>query len=479
MIDRQLTLPLVNALVNHISKKPISFHVPGHKYGLVFPDSYDTFKALLQMDATELSGLDDLHAPEGAILQAEELLAELFQVKRSYFLVNGSTGGNLAMIMTACSEDDIVLVQRNCHKSVLNALQLAKAKPVFIEPEYSIDWKIAAGVSVNMIKEAICLYPEARAIILTYPNYYGLVYNLKEIIDIAHQKQIPVLVDEAHGAHLIVGHPFPASAVSIGADMVVQSAHKTLPAMTMGSFLHFNSQLLSSDKLEHYLQIFQSSSPSYPIMASLDIARQYLAAYNQQDLSDLYVKIDHFKAQLADISAIKVLDYPTTSKGDLLKVTIQSRCELNGYELQQRLEGRSLYPELADPNNVLLILPLLKAGQEFPLEEAAAKVADSLADCRVQERAWDYTLNGANISRLAVDYKEMAGLTVRAERLAKSVGQICAEQIIPYPPGIPLLFQGELITAEKLTQLFHLLEAGARVQGGALLHEGQIKVFTA
>ncbi|GHI00899.1 aminotransferase class I/II-fold pyridoxal phosphate-dependent enzyme [Neobacillus kokaensis] len=478
-MNEQFKLPLVTALTEHVNRKPISFHVPGHKYGRIFSESRSFFQSILQLDATELSGLDDLHAPEGAILEAENLLAELFQVKKSYFLVNGSTVGNLAMIMAACSEEDFVLVQRNCHKSILNALQLAKAQPIFLEPEFDLERKVAAGVSLDTVKKAIDLYPQAKAVILTYPNYYGMVYDLRGIIKEAHFHKIPVLVDEAHGAHLIIGGPFPDSAVSLGADIVVQSAHKTLPAMTMGSFLHYNSQLVSNDRLKKYLGIFQSSSPSYPIMASLDIARHYIASYGQQDIDYLLRRIEAFKGVLGDNPAIKVLDFPDGQEGDPLKIIIQSTCELNGFELQREFESHSIFTELADPNNVLLIFPLLKDGQEYPLEKAAKMMKDITAGLPLMDSKEEYENKGEKITQLAVDYKKLSKLDMEEVCLEQSIGRICAEQIIPYPPGVPLLLQGEEITKIKFSELQRLLETGARFQGGALLKEGRIKVFTA
>ncbi len=278
-MNKQNRTPLFDALCKHSNPNPISFHVPGHKSGTIFNQQQNNYyQEILRIDATELSGLDDLHSPEGVIKEAEELLADLYQVKKSFFLVNGSTVGNLAMILSVCEKDDVILVQRNCHKSVLNALKLAKAHPVFIDPDYNQDWKTATGVSKEIVERAISLYPQAKALCLTYPNYYGMVYDLKSIIELAHVHHIPVLVDEAHGPHFILGDPFPETAIQLGADMVVHSAHKTLPAMTMGSYLHINSNRINSDKVRDYLQMLQSSSPSYVIMASLDLARNYLAS---------------------------------------------------------------------------------------------------------------------------------------------------------------------------------------------------------
>lgn len=475
-MNNQLTTPLYDVLTEHVKKKPVSFHVPGHKNGVIYqPEANPYFKQVMQIDATELSGLDDLHSPEGAILEAEALLADLYQTKKSYFLVNGSTAGNLAMIMAACEEGKKVLVQRNCHKSILNGLSLAKADPVFLEPEFNQEWKVPSGISIETIKESIKLYPEAAALILTYPNYYGMGYELQEIIKEAHLHQIPVLVDEAHGPHFIIGDPFPPSALQLGADLIVQSAHKTLPAMTMGSYLHVNSCLINGSRVKEYLAMFQSSSPSYPIMASLDLARKYLASYKQQDLTFLLSKIEHFKEELAKIPAIKVLDY--NGHGDPLKITIQSRCGLSGFELQSRMEQVSIFTELADPQNVLFIFPLLKEGQSFLVEETVLKIKEALAGLSVHDIQEEIELDSQKISTLAIPFKEMGNLEVKEVHISGAEGEVAGETIIPYPPGIPLLMMGERITIEKLDQLNRLLKSGARFQGGSLLKNGRIKTF--
>jgi arginine/lysine/ornithine decarboxylase len=472
-MNSQLNTPLFQTLIEHVNKKPISFHVPGHKYGHI---SHEYFQPLLQLDATELTGLDDLHAPEGAILEAEALLAKLYQVKKSFFLVNGSTVGNLAMIMAACAEDDIVLVQRNCHKSVLNALKLAKAQPIFLEPEFNIKWKVASGVSSETVARAINLYPSAKAIILTYPNYYGMVYDIKSIINHAHLHNIPVLVDEAHGPHFILGEPLPPSAVQLGADVVVQSAHKTLPAMTMGSYLHVNSDRIAVKSVQEYLSIFQSSSPSYPIMASLDLARNYLATYNHKDLKYALKEISQFKRLLAEIPVIKVLAYPD-QQGDSLKITIQSASHLSGFDLQGKLEQAGIYTELADPYNVLFILPLLKENQHYPLEKVAMEMTNILEGINFDERKVEVLIAEQKISQLSIPYKEMEKFKVQTIPFLEAIGQVSAETVIPYPPGIPLLLKGERITTEKIEHLIRLIEAGARFQGGESLEDCLIKVF--
>jgi arginine/lysine/ornithine decarboxylase len=466
--------PLYEALCAHVNNNPISFHVPGHKYGKIFSEKY--FQQIFKIDATELSGLDDLHSPEGPILEAETLLADLYRVKNSFFLINGSTAGNLAMVLSACEEDDIVLVQRNCHKSILNALKLGKVMPIFLEPEFDQDWKIAAGVSIQTVKEAVKAYPEAKALILTYPNYYGLTYELKEMIEFSHHFHIPVLVDEAHGAHFILGEPFPPSAVQLGADLVVQSAHKTLPAMTMGSFLHYNSSLIDLQRVMEYLHIFQSSSPSYPIMASLDLARSYLAAYSSSDVQFLLNEIRMFRDGLNQIPGIRVLPY--SGEGDPLKVSIQSTCGQGGFALQKKLEAYGIFTELADPYNVLFVLPLQKEGQTYFYQESLAKIKMAFKDISPIPIKEIVSYPNKRISTLTVGYKKMKSLKIMDIPISDAAEKIAAETVIPYPPGIPLLLQGEIITQDKLESLKKLIQDQAKIQGGSMLKQNKLKVFS-
>lgn len=471
---KQSRTPLFDQLIKHNQGRPISFHVPGHKFGEVFLEKGKSFfNDILKLDATEITGLDDLHSPEGVILEAEELLTDLYRTKKSFFLINGSTVGNLSMILSAINENDLVLVQRNSHKSIMNGIILAKANPVFISPDFNLEYKVAGGLNIDDIKSAIKQYPDAKALILTYPNYYGLTYDLKSIIDLAHTYGIPVLVDEAHGVHFIAGDSFPPSAVELGADIVVQSAHKTLPAMTMGAFLHFQSSLVSRDKLQFYLQALQSSSPSYPLMASLDLARSYLGTYNQEDHTYLSGEIESFRSTLNNIETIRLLN-----QGDPLKMTIQAAGTLSGFELQRILESQGIYTELADPYNVLCVLPLLKKGMEHRwLEAAKSLAAATLSIPKGESISENHYLKNNAISTLAVGYKEMELQETEVIPLDTSAGRICAESIIPYPPGIPLCLPGEVVREEELQTISYLRNIGAKIQGGEFLSADKIKVF--
>lgn len=472
--------PLLDVLKKHSQQHSISFHVPGHKNGQIKSDkkAESFFRNVLQIDATELTGLDDLHSPEGAILEAEHLLSAAYGVQKSFFLVNGSTVGNLAMMLGVIYEGDTVFIQRNCHKSILNGIELTKAKPVLLEPEYHQQWGVAGGVTVNTVKEAYEAYPDCKAILLTYPTYYGMVYELAPIIKFAHERDIPVLIDEAHGAHFSRGDYFPDSAIKAGADVVVQSAHKTLPAMTMGSFLHINSSLVSTERINHYLRILQSSSPSYPIMASLDLARKYVATYTIEDQRYAEGLINSFKRELRRLNGITILKYPD-NLGDPLKLTIQSTSGLSGFDLQALFENAGVYTELADPYNILLILPLLKKDAPYPFDEAVQRIRKVLAhkdsSVTVKRPSIPNYFKKNKVSTLHLE--QVHGKFVDMISIQQSEGYICAESIVPYPPGVPLLIPGEVITKEVIESLLLLLETGGRFQGGTNLINRKINVF--
>ncbi|MCR2823352.1 aminotransferase class I/II-fold pyridoxal phosphate-dependent enzyme [Lederbergia panacisoli] len=457
----QRNMPLYNRLITHISNKPISFHVPGHKNGELLEEE-NPFKEFAQFDVTELTGLDDLHDSQGAIKDAQHLLTELYNSRKSYFLVNGSTVGNLAMILATCHEDDTVLVQRNCHKSILNGLMLAKVNPIFFSPEMNKSLSIPAGPNPELIRHAIGEYPHAKVLILTYPDYYGQAYHIKEIIDIAHEHNMIVLVDEAHGAHFQLGDPFPASSLELGADIVVHSAHKTLPAMTMGSFLHINSEKISEQKVEFYLNVLQSSSPSYPIMASLDYARYYLSNFTKEDIAFFIQERHLFIKQLQEGSGLAVI---TTD--DPLKLIVRHE-SLTGFELQSQFEKAGIFSELADLYQVLLILPLVKQDTRFPFSEAIERIRLlSLESRKTSDEINIFTeiKNPVDLMELSYTYKEMLNMPYEWVYINHSVGRIAAKMIIPYPPGIPLLLPGEKVTEEHLQHLQALIQGGARFQG--------------
>ncbi len=461
----QTKMPLVEALKQHKKQNPVSFHVPGHKNGQL-----SSFGGL-SYDVTELSGLDDLHAPEGCIQDAEKLLSDLYQTNESKFLINGSTVGNLAMILGTLSEGDRVFVQRNCHKSVLNALKIAKAVPVFLAPEYDENSKTVVLFSAEALKKAYRQYRNVKAVIFTYPSYYGMADTFETLAMIAKENGSIILVDEAHGAHFVLPYEgIPESALYLGADIVVQSAHKMLPAMTMGSYFHIQSSHIDRDKVMFYLHAFQSSSPSYLIMASLDAARAYTATYEECDSHYSMQVVERVKTVLESRGCLCV------KPDDPYKLLVRAD-GLSGYELQILFEQAGLYPEMADPFQVLLVFPLLKEGQITFEEGALQKLHSFHLKKGIARERFPEVKKTKGVSTLALPYNEHNKYKKEFVPFNEASGQIAGEMIIPYPPGIPLIMEGERILNEHIESLEWMLTHGSRFHGGSGLKERQVAVF--
>ena len=467
--------PLVHRLMKFKEADPISFHVPGHKNGSLSGLPAE-LRTALTYDLTELDGLDDLYQPEGVIKEAEQKLTDFYRSDKSFFLINGSTVGNLAMVYATCTVGETVIVQRNAHKSIFNAIELTGARPVFISPEWDSVTKTAGTVTAKQVEKALTSFPEAKAVILTYPTYYGTTgEELEEVVRLCHERKIPVLVDEAHGAHFVVGEPFPVSALELGADVVVHSAHKTLPAMTMASFLHVRSNLIVPEKVAHYLQMLQSSSPSYLLMASLDDARAYAESYSEEDRIDFMGKRDDFLKLLNQVAHLEAIE-----TDDPLKLILRvDGC--SGYDVQRAMNQVGVYAELADLYQVLLVLPLLKKEQEYPFEETVKKIeiaVEYTAKSKLKKQLLDLPVFDKVISMPSYIMKELEQLHAEWIPYGDAVGKIAAASLIPYPPGIPLLLAGERVTEYHIQSLTLLLATGARFQGAIRLHEKQIFVVT-
>ncbi|WP_445626159.1 aminotransferase class I/II-fold pyridoxal phosphate-dependent enzyme [Lysinibacillus fusiformis] len=468
--------PIIEGLERFRQQQNISFHVPGHKHGELshLPQA---FKDVMRYDVTELSGLDDLHYPEEMILEAEHLLADTYGAMKSFFLVGGSTVGNLAMIYATCQKGDTIIVQRNAHKSIFHAIELVGAKPIFVSPIWDERTLTATHVTFQDLKEAVENYSEAKAVVLTYPTYYGVTSNeIQQQIAYCHEKGIPVLVDEAHGAHFDACSLFQPSALSLGADVVVQSAHKTLPAMTMASFMHVRSELIEAEKIHHYLRMLQSSSPSYVLLASLDDARYYVQTYMESDGAYIIEKRNQWVEALRSVGSLEVIEVD-----DPLKLLLRVK-GYSGFQLQKALEAEHVYGELADRNQVLFILPLLKQGHTYPFAEIRVRIKEAvtllLETAKTDSRqASQAAYNFIQITEPIYTFNEIASLNKEWLPYMRTMGRISASMIIPYPPGIPLLVPGERITVAKLSQLEELLAAGATFQGNHCLTEKMIQVI--
>jgi len=461
--DHQVT-PLYTKLKQYAAAAPISFHVPGHKNGLIFPKRADRFfGSILPIDVTEITGMDDLHAPKEVIAEAESLAADYFGSMRSFFLIGGSTVGNLAMILAVCVTGDKIIVQRNCHKSIMNGLELANADPIFITPDYDEAVNRYTSPSPATLKQALEEHKDAKAVVLTYPDYFGRTYAIKEMIELAHTYQIPVLVDEAHGVHFSLGiHPFPHSALKFGADAVVHSAHKTLPAMTMTSYLHINSSFVAEEKVAHFLQILQSSSPSYPLMASLDIARSFLATLTSKSVSDVLTSVKQVRQVMASLNACVVL--PISEKDDPLKITLSMKKGISSALVASLFEKNGVFPELVTHNQLLFIHGLAPFHRLSELKKAVTSINDELK-IKTNHATIDMKeLFSNKVHKLALTYPKMSQQTSVLTLLDNAKGKIAAEAVIPYPPGIPFILKGEEITETHIQMIKQLIKQGVTFQ---------------
>lgn len=469
---KKYDLPLFSQLNIQSEKERFSFHVPGHKNGEVFLSAgRKFFSPILAIDSTELTDLDDLHDPHGVIQEAERLTAQLYRSKRTFFLVGGTTVGNLAMVLAACDEGDTIFVQRNCHKSVINACRLSGVNPVFLTTETDPTTGFSTGISEKTLQIVLEKFPHAKALVLTYPNYYGMTYDIERLIQLAHQHDVAVLVDEAHGAHFTLGEPFPPSALDLGADVVVHSAHKTLPAMTMASFLHIHhDSLVSEETVATYLQMLQSSSPSYPLMASLDLARAYVAELNATKIAEITTSVTTFRKELANIPQWRIVH-----SEDPLKITLQTQCMASGIKIQKRLEDRGIYVELADEMHVLLVLPLAPIKEQ---RKIIALMKDAVIDLPLNhEQKLFEKLELAPYTKLELTYQQMKAAKKKRIPLNEAPGCIAAEAIIPYPPGIPFIMEGERMSEEKVEKIYAMQQSGVRFQGNEDVVVNGIKIF--
>ncbi|WP_027964427.1 aminotransferase class I/II-fold pyridoxal phosphate-dependent enzyme [Halalkalibacillus halophilus] len=472
----QSKTPLYEALYKYQAKNPVSAHVPGHKNGEVFPFGKENpFYSLLKFDLTELPGLDDLHQPESAIKEAEQLTSDLYGANRSFFLVNGTTGGNLAMVLAVCSPGEEVIVQRNSHKSIIHALELAGAKPVFVTPNFDDSLNRYIGVSLEQVTLALKQHPHAKAIILTYPDYFGVTYPLEEIIKSAHSIGIPVLIDEAHGAHFTVGEAFPTSALDLGADVVVHSAHKTLPAMTMGSYLHVNSRLVEVSAIRQKLQMLQSSSPSYPIMASLDLARKYVANVSQEQLGAAVTQAEIVREMFRSIPALEV---PPCRVGvdDPLKVTITSN-QLDMNLFYSYLFNQGIACEMVENNQLLMILGLEPSNKVISVIKQAIHSMSGLEKFQKHDRIEYKHWCENNVQQTPYSFSELHKLETEWVKWEQAVNRIAAEAITPYPPGIPILIKGERVSQSALGYIQWLINQDQYMQSSDSRMNSGIEVY--
>jgi arginine/lysine/ornithine decarboxylase len=467
-------LPLVEGVLKYIYENNVSFSMPGHKGGQGFlstPDGERLYKDIIKADLTEFEQLDNLHNPKGIIKEALEKLSEFYKSKKSYFLVNGSTSGNLAMIFSSFNEGDKIIVERNCHRSIFNGIILRKLQPIYISNK--INKKYNAPMSIDM-EHFLCLINEnrdAKGIIITYPNYYGICTDLDIIINEARKYNMKVLIDSAHGAHFGVCEGLPESALTLGADMVVMSAHKTLVSFTQTAYLHVaEGSDVDIDKVDFYVSSFLSTSPSYMLMCSMDYGRYFLEEYGKEAYEDLLERANRYRSLLNKLGWIHILDkndlmikfnneekYP---KIDLSRYVISIDKGLSAHKLFDYLKRNKIQAEMSDGSNIILIL------SPFNYEEDFKRLYEVLKKCKKEKLEEQFiSIKDIYIPKAMLLPWEALERKKGKINLEEAEGKTCGLAIVPYPPGVPILNPGEVIDCTSISMIKYYLENKVTILG--------------
>lgn len=458
---------LYNNLIQYSESDYYPFHMPGHKRNItdgVNPYSYDI---------TEIDGFDNLHEPQGILRIAMEEAAGFYESDKTYFLVNGSTCGILSAICGVTSKGNKILVARNCHKAVYNAVYLNELTPVYLYPEYIREFGINGGISKEKVKAALEEHRDVKAVVITSPTYEGIVSDIEGIAKIVHEKNKILIVDEAHGAHFGMHGNLPKSALALGADIVIQSLHKTLPALTQTALLHIKGSRVNIEEVERYLHIYQTSSPSYVLMSSITECIDKIKTEGMFLLEPYIKRMIVIAAHAREFTHLRLLGREVVGKNavydlDLSKIVISARG--TGYT------GKWIYDEMLNRFHIQLEMAsgdyALAMTSMMDTEEGLLRLFKAMVeldrdirvygDEREKIKAADYNVPEAIVLKSIYD-----AVTAETERLGlrEAQGRISAEFVYLYPPGIPIIAPGEMITNEVLRLIETYKNSGLSIHG--------------
>lgn len=461
---RSWNTPIYSAIKAYTGTKPIPFHMPGHKLGTGIPDVF--LGEIEKLDLTEIPGTDNLHAPTGAIKEAQELAAVAFGAKKSFFLVNGCTVGLHVAIAAMCRPGQRLIVGRDCHKAVINGMLLAGVKPLYALPEYSLEFGINTGITASAVEKALEAYPDAVGVLITRPNYYGVCSDADAIAKIVHMRGKLLAVDEAHGSHLVFNSRLPACALEAGADICIQSAHKTLPAFTQGAYLHIGSDRVDLQRLQYFLNIFQTTSPSYIIMAYLDIAREVMQKCGKRLLDSLLDTIEDCNKDMssAGIKLLDKVDIPGFEQ-DTTRITANmAKLGLTGYSAEILLrEKYNIQVEMSDLSNIVCISTV--ADDSSSMGRLFAGLYDMGRNNRPYNAPTLPVFTGLMLPDQVMDSSEILNASTERIPLMNAPGSISREIISPYPPGMALVCPGEIFTLEIVDYIREIIQYGGIVHG--------------
>jgi arginine decarboxylase len=463
-LSKQAKAPLFEEMLRHKRVARGNFHVPGHKQGRLFDNQAKSyFGAALELDLTEVGELDDLHHPSGVIQQAEELAAELFGADKTFFLVGGTTAGNIATILSLCRPGDQLIIQRTSHQSIFHGCLLADVQPIYLRGEIDPMTGLELPLKPEQLKQVLRAYPNAKGVFLTSPSYFGVVQPLSSIKEICDSFGVPLLVDEAHGAHFTFHSDLPPSALESGADVAVQSTHKMLTSLTMSSMLHLRGKRVDYREIARWLRVIESSSPSYLLMASLDLARRDMALNGKNYIEVTLNMLDQFRRKLASLS--NLTEVRLLGSHDPFKLLLRTKKRtMSGFEIAEWMVGQNIYPELADHEKVLFVFSIGNKEEDSEILFAKLKELDqSIQKLERNQIKWPSVY--PQIPEFQQVQMDLRRRRQKLVPLIQAVGQKAAEMIVPYPPGIPLILPGESFTEEMVDYLLQVNQLGGKIRG--------------
>lgn len=489
---------LLEKLQEYGASDYVPFHMPGHKretsLGITaFPNPFS-------VDITEIEGFDNLHHAEGILKTSMERAAEIYGADASWYLVNGSTSGILTAVCALTTPGGRILMARNCHKSAYHAAMLHQLDPIFVYPEELEDEAclgrgILGGVDPKKIEQILekqtgreCRKKRIQAVFLTSPTYEGIVSDVHAIAEIVHRYKIPLIVDEAHGAHFPFGEEFPSSALECGADVVIQSLHKTLPSLTQTAVLHVKSSLVDSAEIERYLPVFQSSSPSYVFLSAIENCIFYMAEEGRKRMEEYAVRLKQFRKEAKALRRIWLMEDEGRGRNGVFArdssklVLLPPTDVLDGTAFAERLRAYHLEPEMACKGYVILMTSLMDGEQNFSrlfyalkkidcaLEEMEKKT-DRAGGWRKEEKTADCVRTWLENPVCQIPLFQAWNGEQEPVLLAQAAGRAAGSFVTVYPPGVPMLIPGEEITPEAISLIQENQKLGLTVEG---IKNGQI-----
>lgn len=470
MNQRQQQTPVFDAVKKYYQEGTVSFVVPGHKQGRGIAEFREYVgENVLGIDLTCFPDTDNICNPRGVIAEAQALAAEVYGADHAFFLVNGTTSGIQAMIMAVCEPGDKIILPRNAHKSALGGLILSGACPVYVEPEINQDFGISMGVTPEKIEWALHQHPDAKAVFIINPNYYGTASDLVRIVEIAHSFGVPVIVDEAHGSHFKFNRELPISAMEAGADLAASSTHKLMGSLTQSSMLLLKEGLVDPKRVKAVLNLTQTTSPSYILLSSLDVARKQMALKGEEMVAGVVEMSRWVRQELKKIEGLRLfgeglVGRPGCYAFDPTKVTVNVQgLGMSGYEMENILRTEfKLQVELSDLYNVIFLITI---GDSWESVSYLVDCVREIASRRKAGKVIKFCPPLPEIPQMVVSPREAFYSSTRVLELQKAAGEISAESIMAYPPGIPLICPGEKITQEIIDYVNILKQENADLQG--------------